>query len=249
MLNGVRLVYVEDDPAQERLVRGIIRQEGGALEAVGAAREAFALLTARPPDAALVDLRLPDGSGIDLIRDLRRNGSDFPLIVVTASDAPEDAVQALKAGAHEYLVKPIVPALLCEAIRRALSTVRRQREVSRLWSELGQTAWLPEGARDNPRLRQLLRRLSDACEADAAAPPAEEETVEGMGLLEAVDRVERRMIREALERTGWVKARAARALGVTERILSYKMQTLGIQKPGDEQVRRNPTKTSVLPSP
>jgi len=249
MLNGVRLVYVEDDPAQERLVREIILREGGTLEAVSAAREALAILTARPPDAALVDLRLPDGSGIDLIRELRQNGSDLPLVVVTASDAPEDAVQALKSGAQEYLVKPIVPALLGEAIRRALSTVRRQREVSRLWSELGQTAWLPESAPDNPRLRRLLRRLSDSCESDPAAPPADEEAIEGQGLLETVDRVERKMIQEALERTGWIKARAARALGVTERILSYKMQNLGIHRAGEEQVCRNPTKSSALPSP
>lgn len=249
MLNGVRLVYVEDDPAQERLVREIVRREGGALEAVAAARDALATLTARPPDAALVDLRLPDGSGIDLIRELRRNGSDLPMVVVTASDAPEDAVQALKAGAQEYLVKPIVPALLCEAVRRALSTVRRQRELSRLWSEFGQAAWLPEGGRDTPRLRQLLRRLSETSGPDPAVPPAEEETVKGQGLLETVDRVERRMIREALERTGWVKARAARALGVTERILSYKMQALGIQRPGGEQICRNPTKASALHFP
>ena len=241
MMNGIRILYVEDDPAHERLVREIVRSEGGSVEAVGAAREALPILASRPPDAALVDLRLPDGSGIDLIRDLRRSGSDVPLVVVTASDAPEDAVQALKAGAHEYLVKPIVPALLCEAIRRALEAVRRQRQISRLWAEIAQTAWLPG---DNPRLLDLLRQFAQ--DGDSRVPDT---LPEGVGLLETVDHVERKMIREALERAGWVKARAARALGVTERILSYKMQNLGIQRPGEEQDCLKPTKTSALPSP
>ncbi|HXG59937.1 MAG TPA: sigma 54-interacting transcriptional regulator, partial [Planctomycetota bacterium] len=64
--------------------------------------------------------------------------------------------------------------------------------------------------------------------AAEAAPP----TPSGQeGLIEAVERLERSMILAALEKNGWVKARAARALGVTERILSYKMQNLGIEKP------------------
>jgi DNA-binding NtrC family response regulator len=245
MMTGTRVVYVEDDPAQERLVREILQREGSPLEAVGTARGAFELLMAQPPDAALVDLRLPDGSGIDLIRELRAQGADLPLVVVTASEAPEDAVAALKAGAEEYLVKPIVPALLIEAVRRAMATVRRQRDLSRLWAEIGRTTALPEVARDNLRLRKLLRQVAEAWSLEPGGDA--EPLPEGSGLLQTVDRVERKLIREALERTGWVKARAARALGVTERILSYKMQNLGIERPGTGQSCQNPTKTSALP--
>jgi DNA-binding NtrC family response regulator len=70
--------------------------------------------------------------------------------------------------------------------------------------------------------------LPPAVLRDQAAPAA---AGESQGLIEAVERLERSMILAAMDRNGWVKARASRALGVTERILAYKMNNLGLERP------------------
>jgi len=84
----------------------VILREGG-YEAVPASTIAEALESAakQPPDAAIVDLMLPDGSGIDLCRELR-SWSTMPILVLSALDEEEQKVLALQAGADDYLVKP-----------------------------------------------------------------------------------------------------------------------------------------------
>jgi two-component system copper resistance phosphate regulon response regulator CusR len=100
-----QVLVVED---QKSLLRNLVRgleEEGydvAAAASIGEARDALAA----QPDVIVLDLMLPDGSGLDLLRSLRQEGFRKPILILTARDSIDDRVQGLDAGADDYLVKP-----------------------------------------------------------------------------------------------------------------------------------------------
>jgi DNA-binding response OmpR family regulator len=114
----VRILLVEDENAiAEPLAEGL-RREGFAVERAATAAEALA---AGEADLVLLDLRLPDGDGLDVCRSLRER-SDVPIIVVTARGEEADRVVGLELGADDYVVKPFG---LRELIARIRAVTRR----------------------------------------------------------------------------------------------------------------------------
>src|SRR6516162_7155188 len=102
----MRLLIVEDETRITELVQGALARAGFAVDAVGLCAEARAALKVTSYDAAIVDLGLPDGDGLSLLRELRAKGNVTPVLVLTARDAVEDRVCGLDTGADDYLVKP-----------------------------------------------------------------------------------------------------------------------------------------------
>jgi two-component system OmpR family response regulator len=102
----MRLLLIEDDRALGRAVRDHLALAGHAVDHVASCAEAEAAL--RPGDHALVllDLGLPDGSGLDVLRGMRGRGDWRPTIILTARDQITDRIEGLKAGADDYVVKP-----------------------------------------------------------------------------------------------------------------------------------------------
>jgi len=86
----------------------------------------------RPADLVLLDLRLPDGSGLDVLRRIRALDSSVPVIMITAFGEVQTAVRAVREGAHHFLEKPIQLPQLLLLIEQALETTRLRREVERL---------------------------------------------------------------------------------------------------------------------
>jgi two-component system response regulator QseB len=102
----MRLLLVEDDPMiGEALERGL-RADGFALDRVTDAEQADTALRTQAYDLVLLDLGLPRGDGLSLLRALRGRGDGLPVLIVTARDAVADRVAGLDAGADDYLVKP-----------------------------------------------------------------------------------------------------------------------------------------------
>ena len=109
MKSDLRILVVDDEPANIRLLERILRREKYSLiETAGTAAEAIALAAAAAPDIVLLDLHLPDGNGIDVIRRLRELHRDAaPLVVVlTGDDAPWVKAEVLAAGAKDFITKP-----------------------------------------------------------------------------------------------------------------------------------------------
>jgi CheY-like chemotaxis protein len=103
------VLYVEDNPADARLVREHIKAFSWAeLVVVGSRDEALARVAERVPDLVLVDLSLPGGNGIHLIRDLRREAATrfTPIVVFSGSHRPSDVMLCLSAGASAFVRKP-----------------------------------------------------------------------------------------------------------------------------------------------
>jgi len=116
----MRLLVVEDERALAGLIRGAMERGGFAVDEAGTARAAGDYLRVAAYDAAILDLGLPDGDGLLLLRQLRRQGSALPVLILTARDAPEDRVTGLDAGADDYLVKPFHMPELIARIRALL---------------------------------------------------------------------------------------------------------------------------------
>ncbi len=117
-----RILVVDDEPQIVRALKVILRD--GGYEAIPAetVEEALDRAAVRPPDAAIIDLVLPDGDGIELCRRLRE-WTQMPIIVLSAVGEEDAKVQALAGGADDYVTKPFGPrellARLAAALRRA----------------------------------------------------------------------------------------------------------------------------------
>jgi two-component system, OmpR family, KDP operon response regulator KdpE len=117
-----RVLVVDDEPQILRALRVILREAGYEVVQAASMEEALDAAAVRPPEAAIVDLMLPDGSGVELCRALRE-WSSMPILVLSAIGDEEVKVQALEAGADDYVTKPFGPrelvARLGAALRRA----------------------------------------------------------------------------------------------------------------------------------
>jgi len=117
-----RVLVCDDEPQILRALKVILREAGYEVVEAATMEEALDRAAVRPPDAAIVDLMLPDGSGIELCRKLRE-WSRMPIVVLSAVGEEDTKVAALEAGADDYVTKPFgtreLVARLGAALRRA----------------------------------------------------------------------------------------------------------------------------------
>ena len=102
-----RLLVVDDEPDLRTLYELTLLQEGYEIDSAGSVAEALAQLQAATYGAVITDMRLPDGSGLAVLRWLEQAGRPEKAVVITAFGSAENAVEALKAGAYDYLTKPV----------------------------------------------------------------------------------------------------------------------------------------------
>jgi two-component system response regulator PilR (NtrC family) len=115
-------VLVVDDEADIReLLELTLVRMGLGVESAGSVAEAKALIDARKFELCLTDMRLPDGEGLELVRHVAARGADIPVAVITAHGSTENAVAALKAGAFDYVSKPLSLEQLRTLVKSALS--------------------------------------------------------------------------------------------------------------------------------
>jgi two-component system, OmpR family, KDP operon response regulator KdpE len=118
--DGARVLVVDDERQILRALKVILREAGYDVIEAATMEEALDRAAVRPPDAAIVDLMLPDGSGIELCRRLRE-WTTMPILVLSAVGEEDAKVEALEAGADDYVTKPFGPRELV-ALRRAVET-------------------------------------------------------------------------------------------------------------------------------
>jgi DNA-binding response OmpR family regulator len=122
----VRILVAEDDPAMREVLARGLRESGYAVDAVPDGREALSFLRMYSYEVAVLDWRMPGLSGLDVLRQIRRQRAPTPVLMLTARDTPADRVAGLDAGADDYLVKPFD---FGELIARIRALQRRPRAV------------------------------------------------------------------------------------------------------------------------
>jgi two-component system KDP operon response regulator KdpE len=118
---GRRVLVCDDELQILRALKVVLREAGFEVVATATAQEALDAAAVRPPDAAIIDLMLPDGDGIEVCRQLR-SWSDMPILVLSAIGEEEQKVRALEAGADDYVTKPFGPR---ELVARLNAVLRR----------------------------------------------------------------------------------------------------------------------------
>ena len=118
----MRILIIEDETALRERVTAQLREQGYAVDSAADGRTGLYLGQEYPLDAAVVDLGLPDLSGIEVIRRWRAAGRKFPVLILTARGRWQDKVEGLEAGADDYLVKPFYTE---ELLARLRALIRR----------------------------------------------------------------------------------------------------------------------------
>ncbi|HQR52596.1 MAG TPA: two-component system response regulator KdpE [Burkholderiales bacterium] len=133
------IVLVEDEPQIRRFVRGALESEGCQVFEAESMKKGLVEAGTRKPDLVVLDLGLPDGDGVDFIRDLR-GWSGVPVVVLSARADEQDKIDALDAGADDYLTKPFGVGELLARVRAALRRVGRRGEAGETVIEFSDVA-------------------------------------------------------------------------------------------------------------
>ncbi len=165
-MEPLRVMVVDDHVVVREGLRWMLGRDSGidVVAEAESARQALELLAASVPDVVLLDIHLPDRSGLELLGELRARFPDLPVVVLTMSDDPEYVEEAVRAGASGYLVKNAPRDELIRAVRAAASgDAYIQAEVTRpLLARFAQEVRVrAAGPRLSPREREILSLLAD----------------------------------------------------------------------------------------
>jgi len=119
-MGSSRLLLVEDTPSLARLYEQYLSKEDVDLAVAGTGREALKSLTESTPAVVLLDLRLPDMDGLDILKEIHTRDMPTEVVVITANGSINVAVEAMRAGAYDFLVKPIKAERLLVTVRNAI---------------------------------------------------------------------------------------------------------------------------------
>ena len=162
----MRLLIIEDERKIARIIAEALRREHHAVDVTHDGDEGLNMAMSEPYDLLVVDRMLPGRSGTDIVQDLRGQGKDMPILLLTALGTTEDKTFGLDSGADDYLVKPFAIAELTARVRALLDQLREGKgQVHREhpWSGDG------DGGRLSPSRKNLLNAAWSSCEAESRA--------------------------------------------------------------------------------
>jgi len=159
----LKVLIVEDDLATRKGLEESIKDLGFEPRAVGTSKEAAKVLEEFDPRILIVDIHLPDGDGIEILRLARERDPDREGVVITGQGSIDNAIEALRAGAFDYLLKPLRPAQLEVVFNRLADRRRLETEVETLRAELQETGRLGDlVGRSRPMIEifEIIRRVA-----------------------------------------------------------------------------------------
>jgi DNA-binding NtrC family response regulator len=159
----VKVLIVEDDVATRKGLESAIKELGGQTKSVGTAGEANRAIEDFKPEVLVVDVHLPDGDGIEVFRTASEADPEREGIVITGQASLDSAVEALRAGISDYLLKPLRPAQLEVVFQRLTARRKLQSEVDSLRDELLETGKLGDLIGRSPSMMKtfdVVRRVA-----------------------------------------------------------------------------------------
>lgn len=119
-----RILAIDDDRSVLHIIRAAFAGSTVSVETANNAEQGLAAVKAMQPDVVLLDISLPDGSGLEMFQRIQAFDGKLPLIFITASSSSGTAIEAMKLGAHEYLLKPLDVSMLRDVVNQALEARR-----------------------------------------------------------------------------------------------------------------------------
>src|SRR6266536_5663736 len=165
MLSKKRILVVDDDESLRWVTQAQLQQSGYDVDAAADATSALEQIRNLPPDLVITDLKMPGMSGLDLLKEIRVNYPDIIVIMVTAFGTVENAVEAMKAGAYDYITKPVNMDELRLIVNRGLEHLNLQEEVRVLRSSLDKKYGFENILGQSKELLYVLDMASRAAQA------------------------------------------------------------------------------------
>jgi len=151
-----RLLVVDDDAAMRALLASLFQQKGYPVEEAASADEALERAREAEFDAVLSDIKMPGKTGIEMVGELRRIRPDTPVVLMTAFGSIDSAVEAMRAGAFDYITKPFEPDAVLLTVERALERRALEEENRRLRRAVDRTASLGDLIGKSPAMREIF---------------------------------------------------------------------------------------------
>jgi DNA-binding NtrC family response regulator len=161
------ILLVEDKESLRTMLRKTLEARGYSTDEAGDTYEARKRIQSSRYLAVLTDLRLPAGSGLDVLQAAREVDPEIAIIVMTAFGTVEEAVRAMKDGATDFLTKPVDPEHLMVLLERAIDRRRQHTEYVLLKEEYQRRFGLPRLLGDDPGLKETLLAIQRAASTDA----------------------------------------------------------------------------------
>jgi DNA-binding NtrC family response regulator len=166
-MNGTILI-VDDDEDAATLLRDLLRRCGLDVTAVSSGRQCLEQLRNHPADVVVTDVQMPGMSGTELCVTLRERHPDLLPIIVTGQSDPATAIAAIRAGAFDFITKPLEIRAVEIAVSRALEHLALKREVRRLRAEGHRDEAIDGIAGDSPAIRKMVEMIQRVASSDAS---------------------------------------------------------------------------------
>ena len=151
-----RVLVIDDDPGLAEVIELLLEREGYAVERAATVRAGLERAGAGEFDLVVTDLKLPDGTGLDVVSGIRGGQPELPVIMITSYSSMESAIAALRAGAVDYIIKPFDNDEFLHSIERALNERRIKRENAILKRSLRSAHGARSVIGESPELRRVM---------------------------------------------------------------------------------------------
>jgi DNA-binding NtrC family response regulator len=148
------ILIVDDELSNRRILEQVLSRAGYSVEAADAGSRALNQLDAFRPDLIILDYMMPDLTGMDVLRELRKREDDTPVIMITAYGTIERAVEAIQEGAYDFITRPFKPDHIIHVVRKALERQKLKRGVEVLSQEMGERYRLIAG--ESAKMKQAI---------------------------------------------------------------------------------------------
>jgi two-component system response regulator HydG len=165
-VNGTILI-VDDDDDTAVLLRDSLRKRGYDVDAVNSAQQCLERLRTDPADVVVTDVQMSGMSGIDLCVELRQRYPDLLPLVLTGQGGLDTAIAAIRAGAYDFITKPVKVDALAIAVQRAVEHLSLQREVMRLRKDQHKDLPIDGIAGGSPAIRETIEMIRRVADSDA----------------------------------------------------------------------------------
>jgi DNA-binding NtrC family response regulator len=178
-----QILVVDDDEAIRWTLREALQSWGFATTEVGSVAEAIAHFNAELPAAVLLDIDLPDGSGLDVLREIKRDHQEAIVIMITGNVHIDNTISALRGGAYDFIAKPINLEELRITIRNASETRQLRREVAQVRTERAREFNFRQIVGESPAMKKMLGLAAKVAESEVSSVLLQGESGTGKDLI------------------------------------------------------------------
>ena len=178
-----RILVVDDDQAIRWTLREALQSWGFAPTEAGSVAEGLAQFHADLPAAVLLDIDLPDGSGLDVLREIKREYAETIVIMITGDVHVANTISALRGGAYDFIGKPINLEELRITIRNAIETRHLRREVEQVRKERAREFNFAQIVGESPAMRKMLALAAKVAESEVSSVLLQGESGTGKDLV------------------------------------------------------------------